>query len=457
MNQIIYEINLLVCITVVSALPASPISFLKSGQIHSTLCLFVQGIISYQAEKVYLQYMKNEKQSMDQAVEKQIGRKWGQCYLIMSVIYLLQLTLLYSFYAYTLFYQIVFYFSNTIFQKNIQQSYCMPISTLIISPLIVLMIIKRTKKQISKAFFLSSLSIMIYLIYIIVLFVRNQQISEPDYQLKNTSVLQIFDLLSSNNLAYVNQLEIHQILTFQNGKVSKQSKLSIKYSTFIVFIIYSLIGNLGSYSIQDIQLIDKNTNLIFDYFNENAFTIIVKICVIYHFIQNLSYKYNLLRKFLLKLILTSQKLNDDTKKLKKKMKLILNIIFPSFYIFINLAQNDLQYKFTIITGSLAGFFIIYLVPYKLQFRQQEIAKKWLYQSQKMIIPNPFCSMQEAQEEEETLFQKQLKDEQFINKNNIEISKKPSLKVASFFDKIILLFGFLISMYGIFSFIYFIIN
>ncbi|EWS71251.1 transmembrane protein, putative, partial (macronuclear) [Tetrahymena thermophila SB210] len=147
----------------------------------------------------------------------------------------------------------------------------------------------------------------------------------------------------------------------------------------------------------------------------------------------------------------------DSQQLQKKLKFILNVIFASFYIFINLAQNDLQYKFTIITGSLAGFFIIYLVPYKLQFRKQEFVKKLIFKRKNINVSGLFNSMEECQEVDKSLCQSQLNIEKYNQKKQIEIIKKPFIKEANVYDKIILLFGFFISMYGIFSFIYFIIN
>ncbi|EWS72002.1 transmembrane protein, putative (macronuclear) [Tetrahymena thermophila SB210] len=463
MMQIIYEVNLLVCTTIVSALPVYPLSFQKSGEVLSTLSLFIQGIISFQAEKVYLKNMRYKNESMDIVVSRQIGRKWGQCYLIVSIIYLLQLTLLYSFQALNMFSQIVFYFIDIIFKEKIQQEYNMPISALLISPLLFFIIIKRKKKSIcnikSKAFLLSSLSILIYIIYIMVIFFSHYEIDRLDSQLQYISILQIPNLLSSNNLAYVNQLYLHWILTFQNQRVAKQSKLSVKYSTLIIFIIYILVGNLGSYSIQNRQPLDQNNNnFIFDYFSDNALTVVVKIFMISHFFQNLSYKYLLLRESLLRLILISKQI-QDSKQIKKRMKLIFNIIFPLFLTFINIEQSNLQYKFTVMTGSLAGFFIIYLIPYKLQFGKFKQTQRILFKNLSIQDSTPFSSIQEAQEEDSKLIESQSK----LLPQLIQLKKlkkdffKTSLKKANFFDKAILLFGFFISMYGILYFIYSVIN
>ncbi|KAL4431925.1 hypothetical protein ABPG74_012737 [Tetrahymena malaccensis] len=454
-SRVIFEINVLVCTTIVSALPIYPLSFKKNGRFLSALILLIQGVISYQVEKVYLKNMKTQNERMDMVVSRQIGRKWGQCYLIMSIIYLLQLTLLYSFYALGMFSQIIFYFTN---QKL---PYHMAISTLIISPLLFFIILKRRKCQIfnikSIAFFFSSLCILIYIAYIFQLFSSQLKTGSFDLQLEQISILQIANLLSSNNLAYENQLYLHQMLTFKNKKVSKESKLSVKASTVIVFLIYSIVGIVGSYTISELQPLNKDQdNFIFDYFNDNTFTIIVKIFMVYHFLQNLSYRYILLRNSLLNLILVPKQ-TQNVVLLNKRAKMILNIVFSSFFVFINLAESNLQYKFTIMTGSLAGFFIIYLVPYKLQFGKLKQAQKCLVKSQRIQDFHLFSSLQEAQEEDSKLMQSQinLSPQQLVQK--IKEYNKIKIKKANFFDKTILLIGFFISMYGIFYFIYFIIN
>ncbi|KAL4468124.1 hypothetical protein ABPG72_019128 [Tetrahymena utriculariae] len=400
-QEVIFEINVLVCTTIVSALPIYPLSFKKNGGFLSVVILFIQGIISYQVEKVYLKNMKTKNESMDVVVSRQIGRKWGQCYLIIT--------------------------KNQIYDIK------------------------------SIAFLLSSLCILIYIAYILQIFSSQLKTGSLDLQLDQISVLQIANLLSSNNLAYENQLYLHQMLSFKNKKVSQESKLSIKASTIIVFLIYGLIGMVGSYTISGLQPLNEGQdNFIFDYFDDNSFTIIVKIFMVYHFLQNLSYRFILLRNSLLNLIVVSKKVQNRV-LLLYRVKIILNIVFASFFVFINLAESNLQYKFTIMTGSLAGFFIIYLVPYKLQFGKLKQAQKLLVKNYCIQSINLFSSLYEAQEEDSQIIQSSLNLSPQQLAFQIKKYNKIQTKKANFFDKTILLIGFFISMYGIFYFIYFIIN
>ena len=345
-----------------------PINFKQSGIFTSIAFISIIGSISYRTCLILLENKNNSEEFLTSLVNRKLSSKYTHLCSFISGMALISVSLIYYLFLTNIFYEFITYFLKNhqtfYYDKNVFsfRKFSFQYSSIIILLYLFFIIKYKNFLLIIKFQQLGFITILIYLIFI--LFIGISQILSQDFleNLKNANFFS-FDIL---NLAgtFAISFMAHNITfpIFSKNKNQQNNSRDLSIAYILAGSLYFLMGFFGYLGILTEKNYTGSENTVMDFISPKSFfAFLIKLLYFIHLSTSLPVSFYVGKGVLF------ENLSNNL------IKSYFNHCFLGLSMFLGIF-NFSPIIILGISGAICGFFVIYLIPIKIYFKNLDYHK-----------------------------------------------------------------------------------